>query len=338
MERAKSHEPELLLPVVAAPHASSIYVQPSSPLQVLPDAQALTAAAQAVASRLMASYVDEVCCHDDYVMPPAIVSASKSEESEAEDHTAALTVPASVCNGDPDSIYLHKSPSPDLGYGLQNEHAEDQNHVGSNEAKSDCGENDDKDEPIVSRLQDEGPEHPLLLNEGLITQLAQNAIPSTLTSRRWVRLYSLGRDGDSFGTFLTLAGGARQTVLAVRTDEDCVFGAYVDDPWASTQEKDVGYRPNGSARSCLWRVNGEKQDVEVYEWTGANRYIQLLDKQNGAIAMGGGGNFGLRLEDDFQRGSTGRCATFGNDPLCDGEGCGFKIADVECWGFKPEFD
>jgi hypothetical protein len=37
------------------------------------------------------------------------------------------------------------------------------------------------------------------------------------------------------------------------------------------------------------------------------------------IAFGGGGDegdFGLCVEDDFRRGSTGRCETFGNEPLC----------------------
>ena len=36
-----------------------------------------------------------------------------------------------------------------------------------------------------------------------------------------------------------------------------------------------------------------------------------------SIAMGGGGGaFGLYVEDDFSRGSTGTCGTFGNCPLC----------------------
>ena len=48
---------------------------------------------------------------------------------------------------------------------------------------------------------------------------------------------------------------------------------------------------------------------------------------------GGGGSFGLLLEDDFARGSTGPCQTFANDPLCSAEH--FEVATFELWGFRP---
>jgi hypothetical protein len=52
------------------------------------------------------------------------------------------------------------------------------------------------------------------------------------------------------------------------------------------------------------------------------------------FAFGGGGDdgaFGLAVEEDFQRGSTGHCDTFDNEPLCDEEN--FKIVDLEIWEF-----
>ena len=51
-----------------------------------------------------------------------------------------------------------------------------------------------------------------------------------------------------------------------------------------------------------------------------NRYFQLCDNAHKRLAVGGGGSeFGLCVEQDFQTGSTGRCHTFNNDPLCDQE-------------------
>lgn len=46
---------------------------------------------------------------------------------------------------------------------------------------------------------------------------------------------------------------------------------------------------------------------------------------------GGGGSFGLLLEDDFASGCTGPCETFGNEPLCSESM--FQVATLELWGF-----
>ena len=74
--------------------------------------------------------------------------------------------------------------------------------------------------------------------------------------------------------------------------------------------------------------------IQVYNYTGMNRYIQFSDSSRRMLAFGGGGEegaFGLCVEQEFQRGSTGHCDTFDNEPLCQQEN--FKIVDVEVWGF-----
>lgn len=51
------------------------------------------------------------------------------------------------------------------------------------------------------------------------------------------------------------------------------------------------------------------------------------------IALGGGGgSFGLFLEDDFRSGTTGPCHTFDNTPLCSEEI--FEVFCFEVWGFS----
>ena len=52
--------------------------------------------------------------------------------------------------------------------------------------------------------------------------------------------------------------------------------------------------------------------------------------------MGGGGDsgtFGLCLEDNFSRGTSGPCATFGSKEGLVGGKWEFDILGVECYGF-----
>lgn len=52
----------------------------------------------------------------------------------------------------------------------------------------------------------------------------------------------------------------------------------------------------------------------------------------GGLAMGGGGHFGLMLDGELHRGSSGACATFGSQTLAGSKT--FTIVDVEVWGFQ----
>mmetsp|Transcript_713 Transcript_713/g.949 ORF Transcript_713/g.949 Transcript_713/m.949 type:complete len:92 (-) Transcript_713:35-310(-) len=82
----------------------------------------------------------------------------------------------------------------------------------------------------------------------------------------------------------------------------------------------------------------DDNEVVIYKWSGANRYIQLCDAYKRTVAFGGGGDdgdFGLCIEDDFRRGTTGHCSTFENDALCE-EGY-FDVVDLEVWGFTLDF-
>ena len=83
--------------------------------------------------------------------------------------------------------------------------------------------------------------------------------------------------------------------------------------------------------------NNNEYELHLYKWTGQNRYVQLCDANLKRIAMGGGGadgSFGLCVQDDFRRGSTGKCSTFDNEPLCqDVNESSFEVLDFEVWCF-----
>jgi len=73
--------------------------------------------------------------------------------------------------------------------------------------------------------------------------------------------------------------------------------------------------------------------IQVFKYTGINRYIQYCDEGRRMMAFGGGGDdgsFGLCVQHEFQRGSTGVCDTFGNKALTEET---FTILDLELWSF-----
>jgi hypothetical protein len=172
--------------------------------------------------------------------------------------------------------------------------------------------------------------HPYILTPSEMQQVALYVLPRGIAYCRWTRLYSLARDGDSFDACLRLVAHQRPTLLVLRTSWGEVMGGFADEPWQS----DGGGAYYGGPGACLFKVQGGT--VKYYKWTGLNRYIQLCDASRKMLAFGGGGDdgaFGLSVEQDFQLGSTGPCATFENEPLCEQEPENFSIVDLEIFGF-----
>lgn len=176
-------------------------------------------------------------------------------------------------------------------------------------------------------------------------QIAIHVLPRGIAYCPWRRVYSLSRDGDSFDGCLRIISDVPRTLLVIRTTRGAIFGGYADSPWRSVEMGNARFY--GSAQACLFSVknpylssstNGGLKSpsslLNVYPWSGKNRYIQLCDMSSKMLAFGGGGvdgAFGLCIQEDFQTGSTGPCDTFDNAPLCDQDT--FEIVDVEFWEF-----
>lgn len=197
-----------------------------------------------------------------------------------------------------------------------------------------CSEEDDAEWIPRVRVEKEPGlnSNPFILNKDQMQQIAVHVLPRGIAYARWKRLYSLARDGDSFDACLRYVQGHARTLLVVRTSRSEILGGFADSPWEPPTVG--GARFYGGATASLFRVDPETRKVLYYKWTGTNRYIQLCDVNNRMLAFGGGGDdgaFGLCVEQDFQRGSTGTCATFENEPLCSQEN--FEIVDMEIFGF-----
>jgi len=188
------------------------------------------------------------------------------------------------------------------------------------------------------KIYEEKSTTPCILSAEQMTEIAENGLPASVMYTKWKRLYSLQRDGDSFGScFLPKVKGHVRTFLVVQTTNHEIMGAYSNSTW-ETQGGSAGAQFYGSAEACLFSIQKDTKQVLTYKWTGKNRYIQVCDLQHKMIALGGGGKdstFGLCVEDDFRVGSTGPCETFDNAPLCEQET--FEIMNVECWGFVTGF-
>lgn len=99
-------------------------------------------------------------------------------------------------------------------------------------------------------------------------------------------------------------------------------------------------------RSFLWKSTPFPpsdfrvgSSVRHFPPTGVNSYFVL--SEGGFFSVGGGdGRFGLWMDNVLEKGVTGRCPCFGNEPLTAGGWVGeggkeqgrFDIMGVECWG------
>ena len=227
-------------------------------------------------------------------------------------------------------------------------------------------EEEDDDPFFISdiKIVPEPPQDEMSYSKPILEQLqmkaliASGGLPPSLNFCKWKRIYSLTRDGDSFDQFLRLVEGHDRTVLVVRTTRNELFGGYADTRWEGRHRRQQAHDFYGSAQACLFRfpnyndnnhdgtmppsssmgIRKKKEEIIIYKWSGANRYIQLCDVVKRTVAFGGGGDegdFGLCIEDDFRRGTTGHCSTFENEPLCD-DGY-FDVMDLEVWGFTLDF-
>jgi TLD len=162
-----------------------------------------------------------------------------------------------------------------------------------------------------------------------------HSLPLTLQSRVWVRLYSCLRDGDSFPSFLHHVRGHTCTLLVIETSKGDVLGGFADSPWEQ-RTLSINGCFFGTGQSFLYSVK-EDESVQSHRWTALNEYSQFC--QTGCVGMGGGGKngtFGLYLHDQFTRGSSGPCETFGTHlSLCSQEH--FEIVEFQVYGFIQEY-
>ena len=105
------------------------------------------------------------------------------------------------------------------------------------------------------------------------------------------------------------------------SQKGAVFGAFAPVSW----ERCTAQSYIGTGEAFVFKL---APVFQAWSWTHGNSYF-MLGKDDG-LAVGGGGNFGLWLDAEFDSGTSAPCATFNNDCLASGKS--FHCLDVQCFG------
>mmetsp|Transcript_13263 Transcript_13263/g.21371 ORF Transcript_13263/g.21371 Transcript_13263/m.21371 type:complete len:312 (-) Transcript_13263:290-1225(-) len=201
---------------------------------------------------------------------------------------------------------------------------------------------------------------PHVLSPPLMESL-QAFMPYAKSGENFYLKYSMVRDGASLPTLLKRARGVQYSILALETIDGEVFGSFTAQPW----RKNWNYF--GTGESFLWRMRRSRlektggileqaqreSEIDVYPYTGENRFIQLCTHDR--LAVGGGmpasagekkldddvkeheWGFGLAIQSDLLQGSSSPCVTFGSPSLSNSHSDGslFEIINVELWTLTP---
>jgi len=183
---------------------------------------------------------------------------------------------------------------------------------------------------------------PRILTPYMMHYLLQEALPLPLKTARWDRIYAVGRDGDTFYAMLEKCIDFKDTVIVAQTSLGHIVGGYASSPWTPQGKSYFGtgmsflFGSHAEIQTTVQEESKEEQDeapLDIFKWTGRNTYSQVCDAADsgGILAMGGEGGFGLLFQDNFSRGSTGHCKTFGNPSLVPGGH--FDVVNFEVYGF-----
>ncbi|CAI0383124.1 unnamed protein product [Linum tenue] len=156
-------------------------------------------------------------------------------------------------------------------------------------------------------------------------EFLMSSLPNMVKGNDWVLMYSTMKHGTSLRTLIRKSADISGPCLLITGDrKGAVFGGLLDCPLQATSKR----KYQGTHQSFVFTtIYGEPR---LFRPTGANRYYYLcLDD---LLALGGGGNFALRLDGDLLYGTSGPCETYGN--LCLAHDPEFELKHVELWGFK----
>ncbi|XP_057751923.1 uncharacterized protein LOC130970004 [Arachis stenosperma] len=196
----------------------------------------------------------------------------------------------------------------------------------SNSSEVEMGQIQLVEKQPVTDLVDEPPEtsEPSMLISAAVRNAMYASLPSLVQGRKWMLLYSTWRHGASLATLYRrsmLWPGL--SLLVVGDRQGAVFGGLVEAPLRPSTKK----KYQGTNSSFVF-TNTSGHPV-IYRPTGKNRYFTLCTSD--FLAIGGGSNFALYLEDDLMHGSSSVSETYGNPCLAHSRE--FEVKEVELWGF-----
>lgn len=164
-----------------------------------------------------------------------------------------------------------------------------------------------------------------LLNHSLQLKIKLHMPPRyKFSDKEWKLLYSTQFHNRGVCTFQYRAKQHSPTLLLVEDSHKQVFGAFVTGDWTLR-----GGSYCGTGESFVFSVSPE---FVVYPWTRSNDYFNI--SRQDWIAVGGGSNFAIWLDEHLSKGSSGSCDTFGNTTVLSSSEY-FDVNVVELWAVDP---
>jgi hypothetical protein len=207
--------------------------------------------------------------------------------------------------------------------------------------------------PESTKLLQASP--PILSNQQM--QYLQQFLPYSIRDYIWERRFVIGLHGDSFCTLLQKCAGYKQSIIVIRNTVGQILGGYASEEWRiddettktsngtmdrpmnyGNQYRSIRHAYYGTGQSFVFGTSTPtlndnskrcESTLQVYPWTGRNDYCQICDVDRSILCMGGDGEFGWIVSDNFTIGQTGPCSTYNNPPLIDQ--ATFHIADFEIY-------
>ncbi|KAH9418418.1 hypothetical protein DERP_011280 [Dermatophagoides pteronyssinus] len=164
-------------------------------------------------------------------------------------------------------------------------------------------------------------------------------IPERIYIQEPLIAFCSDENGNSLRTFYSLCGDNEPTIILVKTIKNQIFGAYCSSSWS--KRLDSGNRAGqffGNGETFLFSIHPR---IVKYEWVGKFRDVNhltpsqqlFMSATNDSFSIGGGGgHFGLYIDENLSRGETHRCETFENEPLTN-EDPYFDVATIEIIAF-----
>eukprot|EP00511_Aplanochytrium_stocchinoi_P002559 CAMPEP_0204828664 /NCGR_PEP_ID=MMETSP1346-20131115/6545_1 /ASSEMBLY_ACC=CAM_ASM_000771 /TAXON_ID=215587 /ORGANISM="Aplanochytrium stocchinoi, Strain GSBS06" /LENGTH=354 /DNA_ID=CAMNT_0051957913 /DNA_START=57 /DNA_END=1118 /DNA_ORIENTATION=+ len=156
-----------------------------------------------------------------------------------------------------------------------------------------------------------------ILTQNHIAKL-EAALPTSYQGYNWTLVFSTAKHGENMSRLYQLAKDYQATILVIKDVNGVIFGGFTPSKWRIEAEY------FGTGESFLFSF---KDAFNAYRWTEKNPYFMLANEDS--IAMGGGGSFGLFLDEDLKGGTSGPCETYDNPCLASDED--FSSVVIELW-------
>ncbi|OTF82174.1 hypothetical protein BLA29_007705 [Euroglyphus maynei] len=146
-------------------------------------------------------------------------------------------------------------------------------------------------------------------------------LPDTIYIKEPLIAFCSDENGNSLRTFYSLCGDNEPTIILIKTIKNQIFGAFCSSSWSKRLEGNNRGQFFGTGQTFLFSIYPR---IVKYDWVGKfknanhlspSQQLFISAKNDSFSIGGGGGHFGIYIDENLSRGETHRCDTFENEPL-----------------------